>query len=212
MNSIKNTVRGIVKEIAILLDAITNGHIRPNHVTIFSVVGHIIVMLSILDGKFNQAALLLIVFGLMDTLDGELARIQKSGTDFGALLDAVSDRVKETLIYTGFAVYFARIDQPLGVALATLALGFSISVSYTKAKLETTLASQSKQSITAVTKQLAKGIFQFEVRMTLLVVGLLLSLAQEVLLVIVLGAAYTLMERLYIGYRLYKTSKKDSAA
>ena len=150
LDTIRNTIRGIIRELAILLDSVTGGLIRPNHVTTFSVIGHVVIMLAIVESRFIEAGLLLIVFGLMDTLDGELARHQKTGTDFGALYDAVSDRIKEAMLFAAFAVYFSQLGQSGNVAWSVAALSASLTVSYTKGKLETLVAARTDKPDAAI--------------------------------------------------------------
>lgn len=203
LDTVRTTIRGIIKELAILIDGVSNGLIRPNHVTTFSILGHVVIMLAIYEHRFTEAALLLVVFGLMDTLDGELARVQKSGTDFGALYDAVSDRIKEAMIFIAFAAYFSELEQTGNVVWAVGALAASIIVSYTKGKLETLVAARSdKPDATKLNKQLAHGVFRYEVRMTIIVIALLTQRPIAAVVAVAFGAGFTILERLILAKRL----------
>lgn len=210
MDQVRTTIRGVIKEIAVLVDAISEGRIRPNHITILSLLGHVVIALAIYDARFTEAALMLVAFGLMDTLDGELAKVQSSGTEFGAMLDSITDRLKEVFVYTAFALYFTRINSDSGVGWAVLALGLSIVISYTRAKLEIKLATETKETAAQIGKKLARGIFQFEIRMAILVIGLIINRPLEAMILIVLGGAYTIIERMIIGHNLTKKADKPT--
>lgn len=162
-----------MREVASLLDMITNGQIRPNHVTVISLLGHLIVALAIINNRLDQAALLLVVFGLLDTVDGELARLQKITTPAGAFYDSVSDRVKETLVYMALSFWLVEYDTLAASVLAVAALGGSFIVSYLKSRGETlALASGAKLNNKREKLALASGVMRFEVRVFLLAVAL----------------------------------------
>jgi phosphatidylglycerophosphate synthase len=137
----------------------------------------------------------LVIFGLFDTLDGELARLQKRASSAGMLLDASTDRMKEVLLYSGIAYSLAVSPQPATAAWAAFALGASICVSYVKAKGETAIAS-SGLSANEVNKLFQDGLLRFEVRMFLLVVGLLSNQLLWVVIVIGVLSAFTAIDRL----------------
>ena len=76
-------------------------------------------------------ALLFLLSMLMDRADGELARLQDSGSRFGALYDIVTDAVCDTAILIGLGV--AAMNGPLGtwaVPLSVMA-GVSVSIIFT---------------------------------------------------------------------------------
>ena len=67
--------------------------------------------------------------GLLDTLDGSLARATGQSKKFGAFLDSVLDRYTELMIYLGIWVYFYH--TPFYLLLILLILFGSLMVSYT---------------------------------------------------------------------------------
>src|SRR5476651_1257012 len=112
MKSISDTIRNLVRAqariVAIFLDHATKGKLTPNMVTIAGLIAHIPIAWLIATGAHNLlAALLLVIFGLFDALDGELARTQKRASTSGMVLDASTDRMKETLLYIGVAYVLA---------------------------------------------------------------------------------------------------------
>jgi phosphatidylglycerophosphate synthase len=141
VNGIKRVIRGVMREVALLLNEITLGRVTPNSVTWFGLFMHLPIAFLIANGELVRAAILLLVFGLFDTLDGELARVQKRETNHGGFLDASTDRFKEVLLYTGVAWLLARGDHPEYAAIAVAACGASICVSFVKAKGEAVVSS-----------------------------------------------------------------------
>lgn len=194
-----------MRHIAQWLNKVTGGRLHPNTVTIIGVVMHIPIAWCIAMGYFIPAAILLIIFGLFDALDGELARLQKRTSQQGMLLDASTDRMKEVLLYTGVAYVLALGSQPELAAVAVLACGASLCVSYIKAKGEAAIASKKSVSHHELNQLFSDGLARFEVRMAILVAGLLFNQLFIAVALIALLATYTALYRLVtISQRLAK--------
>lgn len=71
---------------------------------------------------------------LFDILDGQIARITKSGSQAGEVLDAAADRYTEFAVLAGCALAFR--DSPWILATVLAALLASFMVSYASAKAE----------------------------------------------------------------------------
>ena len=69
-------------------------------------------------GYFPVAIVLLTTGGLMDTLDGVVAKAAGTASKKGAFLDSVADRVADALIFGGVAWYFAAGQRPQDGAFA----------------------------------------------------------------------------------------------
>lgn len=190
-------VRRGMRVIAGGLNRATRGKLNPNTVTIVGCAMHIPIAILIgLRHYHLLAAVLLLVFGLFDTLDGELARLQNRSSARGMLLDASTDRFKEMLLYTGIAYALALGSHPAYAALAAAACGASISVSYVKAKGEAAVASSKNIPHAALNRLFKDGLLTFELRMFLLIAGLLIDQLAAVIAVIALLASYTALQRL----------------
>jgi CDP-diacylglycerol--glycerol-3-phosphate 3-phosphatidyltransferase len=79
--------------------------------------------------------------GLVDILDGQVARIGGLSTKFGAFYDSTLDRVGESAVFLGLAIWFIHGGVPvderdLAVGLSIVALAASLLVSYTRARAE----------------------------------------------------------------------------
>jgi CDP-diacylglycerol--glycerol-3-phosphate 3-phosphatidyltransferase len=85
-------------------------------------------------------ALWLLLSGLLDVLDGQVARAGGMVSTFGAFFDSTLDRVGEAVLFAGIAIYFQTAANQalpvLGVTLALAALTGSFLVSYTRARAE----------------------------------------------------------------------------
>lgn len=200
INPIINFFRAIVKQVAPWVDRVSKGRITPNAVTVFGLLMHVPIAILIARGRFVSAALLLAFFGLFDALDGELSRVQKRVSDVGGFLDAVTDRFKEVLLYGGAAFYLAGTEHPQTAVWAVLACGASVSVSYIKAKGEAIVAARGKeqQVYTRLNKMFADGMMSFEVRVFVLILGMLVGQLLFAVAGIAVLACFTALQRLVL--------------
>ncbi len=174
MDTVRKVVRSIVHPFAKLLNEVTRGKLSPNSITLLGLLMHVVIALLIASRHLLISGILLIIFGLFDVLDGQLARLQDTESSFGMLLDASSDRLKEVLLYIGIAYYFVASGQPYAAVWAVAACGASLCVSYVKAKAEV-IVSDGARDIRTINRMFQDGLMRFEVRMFLLVVGLIFS-------------------------------------
>lgn len=65
----------------------------PNSLTAFNLLLGIISIILTIEGQFYYAALMIIAAGLMDGLDGRVARMLKVCSEFGKELDSLADLV-----------------------------------------------------------------------------------------------------------------------
>lgn len=195
LDAMRQTVRKFMGRLAKSLNNFSGGKITPNLVTLTGLMAHVLIAYLIATRHPIWAAGMLVFFGLFDTLDGELARLQKKDGSRGMLLDASTDRMKEVLLYVGIAYFFVELDYPFFAVWAVAACGASLCVSYVKAKGETAVRN-SDLSPNQVNRVFQDGLARFEVRMFLLVVGLLTALLPEMLIIITLLSTWTAFSRL----------------
>ncbi len=79
---------------------------------------------------------LVAVGGLMDTLDGSVAKAAGSSSRRGAFLDSVSDRVADGFMFGGLAWYLAAGRTPVYAILPFAILAVGNVISYERAKAE----------------------------------------------------------------------------
>lgn len=195
INKTTDRVRNLMIPVAKAINKISRGKVSPNMVTLLSFLGHFIIFLAIIDHQFYTAAALLVFFGLMDALDGALAKVQKKTSPTGMLLDATSDRAKEAILYIAFIFVFADSENMVGVMVAALAMSGSFMVSYVKAKGETAIATRGR-SHSIVNRKYSTGLMQYQVRMTFIVAALILDILTSVITVIAVLSWLTALIRL----------------
>ena len=197
LQPIKDAIRKVMRRVAQFLNSITKGKLHPDTVTIFAFLMHIPIAVLIATRHPLWAALFLLIFGLCDTLDGELARLQKRSSAKGMLLDASTDRMKEVLLYVGIAYFLAAGVDPTMATWAVAACGASLCVSYVKAKGEAAVASGEKKIPHHTLNRMFKdGLLTFEMRMFVLLVGLLVGQLLWAVVIIAVLASFTAMQRL----------------
>ena len=142
MNLIPQSVRdGFGKLIDPLAALFIRLHVRPNLIT---TVGTLVIIGSATAfglGWVRSGGFLLLVSGIFDMVDGRVARRADMSTTFGAFYDSTLDRVGESVLFSGIAVYFLRGGVPperlaLAVVACLIALAASLIVSYTRARAE----------------------------------------------------------------------------
>ena len=79
----------------------------------------------------------ILVAGLFDMLDGQVARMANASSRFGALYDSVIDRYSELFMFFGITYYLVAHDYFLSSVFSFFALIGSMMVSYVRARAET---------------------------------------------------------------------------
>lgn len=191
VSTIRNIIRGLIGQLAVILNHLSGGCISANVITITSLLTHIPIALLIAWGHNYWAAGLLLVFGLFDALDGAVARLQKTSSSRGMLLDSITDRIKEVLLYVGAAYYFVANNKAYFAVWAVATCGISLLVSYVNAWGEAvTTKSKTKHE---TNKSFRGGIMTYDVRLTFFFFGLL---ADRLYLVVVFIAATSILTAL----------------
>jgi CDP-diacylglycerol---glycerol-3-phosphate 3-phosphatidyltransferase len=198
--AIRKPIRRNIEHLAIALNGVTRGRVTPDMITWVGFTMHFVIAYYIMTGGLVVAAILLVIFGLFDTLDGSLARLQKIDSPRGMFLDAATDRLKEVILYTAAAWYLLGISDA-GVVLSVLACGIALSISYVKAKGEAAFAANTSLSHRDINQLFHDGLAAFEIRITLLALGLIIgNLPFALGLIVVLGGV-TLVQRFVTVYR-----------
>ncbi len=116
--------------------------LNPNFFTTISLVICISSGYQFAKGSLRLAAVLLLLGGLFDMVDGAVARASNRVTKFGALYDSTLDRYAEIIIYFGIMFYFVVHyggDSKVGLLIAMavfIGLAGSLMVSYVRARAE----------------------------------------------------------------------------
>lgn len=115
------------------LERLLTGRVSPNAITALSLIMCGITGAAVALGHLPGAVWLYAFAGILDVLDGRLARLANQQTPAGALFDSVSDRWGELFVFAGY-VWFLH-DSPWLLAVVG-AIGGSMMVSYTRARAE----------------------------------------------------------------------------
>lgn len=87
-------------------------------------------------GYVGWAGFVILLGGLMDMIDGRLARVTNTSSDYGALFDSVLDRYSEMVMFLGICYYLISHDYFYSSLFAFIAMTGSVMVSYTRARAE----------------------------------------------------------------------------
>jgi CDP-diacylglycerol---glycerol-3-phosphate 3-phosphatidyltransferase len=166
--------------------------LRPNCITVAGFVMSLVAAFFFASTyeaphKFRLAGFFVLLAGLCDIFDGQVARAGRTGTKFGALLDSTVDRYAEIFVYFGIAVDFVRAQWLLHSAALFLAMAGSLMVSYVRARAE------------GLGEECKVGFMQRPERVIAIGVGALLG--REALMVVMWAVAvlanYTVLERMW---------------
>ncbi|MDZ7725368.1 MAG: CDP-alcohol phosphatidyltransferase family protein [candidate division KSB1 bacterium] len=157
---------------------------NPNWFTTLSLILCMLASVYFARGSLRSAALLLMIGGLFDMIDGQVARASNRVTRFGALYDSTLDRFSEIFIFIGISIHIISTDVlpylSLGIkaSVLMLALSGSLMVSYVRARAE------------SLDFECKKGLLQRPERFVLLILASLIS-GHMLIAVLVFLAVFT---------------------
>ena len=125
--------KGILDPIGVFLN---RTGLTPNAITLLGLAGTTVGAYFISQGKMTIGGIVILLFVLVDTLDGTMARLRGDPSDFGGFVDSVSDRYAEFITFGGLLYYFLSTGNYPGVMVTFLATAGSVLVSYVKARAE----------------------------------------------------------------------------
>jgi CDP-diacylglycerol--glycerol-3-phosphate 3-phosphatidyltransferase len=141
------------------------------------------------QGRFREGALVVLLGGVFDLVDGVVARRQGRATPFGGFLDSSLDRVVDMALLLGPLMYYAREGATLLTWVAALALVATVMVSYTKARAESLLPS------------FEGGLLERAERVVILVAGGLFGAMPLALGIVAVGSTITAGQRIALAHR-----------
>jgi CDP-diacylglycerol--glycerol-3-phosphate 3-phosphatidyltransferase len=177
------------ERIARTLPFLFHPRVHPNAVSVVGVGVSLAGAWAFAEGRFRQGALIVLLGGVFDLVDGVVARRQGRVTTFGGFLDSSLDRVVDMALLLGPLMHYARRGELALAWLAALALVATVMVSYTKARAESVLRS------------FEGGLLERAERVVLLVLGGLLGVMPLALGVVALGSTVTAGQRIALAHR-----------
>jgi CDP-diacylglycerol--glycerol-3-phosphate 3-phosphatidyltransferase len=98
--------RGLEAAIDPIVSGLIRARVSPNVITTFGTLVLVGSGAAFGFGRVHVGGLLLLLSGVMDMLDGRVARRGNVVSKFGAFYDSTLDRVGESALFGGIAIYF----------------------------------------------------------------------------------------------------------
>jgi CDP-diacylglycerol---glycerol-3-phosphate 3-phosphatidyltransferase len=173
--------------------------INPNYITFIGVLISFWAAWEFGYGQFLKGGLVIILAGLFDMLDGAVARISRTESQYGAFFDSVIDRYSDVIILQGLMVYYAR-EQMLGyvVLVGVVFLG-AVMTSYTRARAESLIPS------------CKIGFMERPERIVLLIIGGLSNRMEAVLWILAVLGNWTVFDRIYYTWKELPKRRKENS-
>jgi len=168
--------------------------ITPNALTLINLALNIVAAYVIATGRFLIGGVLILGAGLLDLLDGALARFSKRTTKFGAVLDSTVDRISEAATLCGLLIWYVPQEgATLEIVLILAVLIGSFLVSYIRARAE------------GLGWQCQVGLFTRAERVIVLAIGLLINQTFVALCILAVFVFVTVLQRLVYVWKQEKT-------
>ena len=122
------------------LDVFVRNRVNPNWITTVGVLVNALAALAFFLFYIPLGGALVLLGGLLDVVDGHVAKRADMVTVFGSFYDSTTDRIAEVLVLLGvMSLYLGKepnLGEPWYAYVVALALAGSLMVSYTRAKAE----------------------------------------------------------------------------
>lgn len=183
----------------LIVKVLSSLKINPNILTFTGVVISFWAAWNFGHGRLFRGGLIVILAGLFDMLDGEVARVSRSETSFGAFYDSVIDRYSDIILLQGLMVWYAR-NQRLGyVVLVGVVFMGAVLTSYARARAESLIPT------------CKVGFMERPERIVLLIIGALANRMEAVLWILAVLGNWTVISRiLYTWKELPSPQRNDS--
>ncbi len=171
--------------VAPLVAALSRAGMTANQLTLAGLALAWIAGGLIVTGWRVPAAVCVLACGLLDALDGELARAGGRETPFGAFLDSIADHYGDAGIYLGLAWLGLAAGEPLIVLLVLVAMFGSLTGSHIR----------SRAGMLGIdTKDV--GVFTRAERVVVIAAGLASGWLDAAMILLALGNNVTALQRL----------------
>ena len=113
--------------------------IHPNTLTLIGVLINVGAAWALGQERFMLAFGIMIVANIFDFIDGKVAHITGTVSEFGAFWDSTLDRFSDIALFLGLIYLYANLRRTDYVMIVSLAMMFSIMTSYARARAESLL-------------------------------------------------------------------------
>lgn len=175
--------------------------ISANMLTIFGFVLNVVVAYLLATNHLVAGGLMMLFAGLFDMLDGALAKITNTVSQFGAFLDSVVDRYSEAVCLFGLLLFY--YNQPNSTGLIQIVLIYTILVG-------SMMISYNRARAGALNIANEVGILARPERIILLAIGLLFPnvLLDPILWVLAVGTQFTALQRIIYVWQVTTGKRK----
>ena len=162
--------------------------IHPNTLTLIGVIINVGAAWALGFGRFMLAFVVMLVANIFDFIDGKVAHMTNTVSEFGAFWDSTLDRFSDLALLTGLIFLYSKLGRSDYVMIAALALIFSIMTSYARARAE------------SLVKKCKVGFMERPERIVLLMIGAATNRMAGVLWVVLVLSILTVANRIYYTY------------
>ncbi len=162
--------------------------IHPNILTLVGVLINVVAAWALAEDRFVLAGVIMIAANIFDFIDGKVAHITGTQSQFGAFWDSTLDRFSDLALFTGLIWLYSTLGRQDYVLVATLALIFSIMTSYARARAESLI------------EKCKVGFMERPERIVLFMIGAFTDRMAGVLWVILSLSIVTVANRIYYTY------------
>ena len=159
--------------------------IHPNTLTLIGVLINVVAAIALARDRFVLAGVIMIVANIFDFIDGKVAHITGTVSQFGAFWDSTLDRFSDIALFLGLIYLYADLRRTDYVMVASLAMMFSIMTSYARARAESLI------------EKCKVGFMERPERIVLFMIGAFTDRMAAVLWVILVLSILTVADRIY---------------
>src|SRR6187551_1513126 len=162
--------------------------ISPNTLTAIGVLINCVAAWALAEQRFILAGVIMICANIFDFIDGKVAFITGTQSEFGAFWDSTLDRFSDLALFTGLIWLYAKLSREDYVLITTLTLIFAIMTSYARARAE------------CLVDKCKVGFMERPERIVLFMIGAFTNRMAAVLWVILSLSIFTVANRIHYTY------------
>ena len=174
--------------------------IHPNTLTLIGVLINVGAAWALGRDHFVLAGVIMIVANIFDFIDGKVAHITNTQSEFGAFWDSTLDRFSDIALFIGLIYLYSDLRRTDYVLVAALGMMFSIMTSYARARAESLI------------EKCKVGFMERPERIVLFMIGAFTDRMAAVLWVILVLSIVTVANRIHYTYLALNQKPLPSAS
>jgi len=163
--------------------------VHPTALTLIGLLVNLVAAAAIIAGYWKSAALLILVAGFFDMLDGATARTLRKTSHFGGFIDSVIDRYSDMSLLIALIIFYALQGKIFMVSLCSIASLGTVLIPYTRAKAE------------ALIPECKVGLMERAERILLLAAGTFFNSMEIIMWLMALFTHLTVFHRIYYTWK-----------